>query len=411
MTNATSKLCVMAAAALLVTGAMRAQAADVTIGPLAPSGAAGGPVNFDISFTGPTTANGLSFNLIYGATEKAAFSPVFKGTSTTLVDCSTASDLDPGIATSAVVLSSGKIAFTVIGLSLTTGPIPFGRTGVVGTCKFTIASGASTIPLTIENTTSTCTASDASGSNLTADCPSGTLTVAGGPTPTSVPTDVTIGPLEPSGAPGQPVNFDISFTGPTTTNGLSFNLIYGATEQAAFTPVFKGTSTTNVDCSTASDLDPGIATSAVVLSSGKIAFTVIGLSLTTGPIPIGRTGVVGTCKFTIAAGATTIPLTVENTTSTCTASDASGSNLTAACPSGTLTVSSGPSPTATSTPPPPTNTPTNTVKAPPTNTPGGGGFTAEDEGGCHIAGPATSGSGWLLLIPAVGLLVLRRKRR
>jgi MYXO-CTERM domain-containing protein len=37
--------------------------------------------------------------------------------------------------------------------------------------------------------------------------------------------------------------------------------------------------------------------------------------------------------------------------------------------------------------------------------------TIEDEGGCQIGAASHSSSGWLLLIPTVGLLVLRRRRR
>ena len=59
----------------------------------------------------------------------------------------------------------------------------------------------------------------------------------------------------------------------------------------------------------------------------------------------------------------------------------------------------------------PTATATNT-KAPATATPttGGGTTPLEDEGGCQIGTGSTSVNGWLLLIPAVGLLIMRRRR-
>jgi len=38
----------------------------------------------------------------------------------------------------------------------------------------------------------------------------------------------------------------------------------------------------------------------------------------------------------------------------------------------------------------------------------GGG---DDDDGCHINAKATNSNAWLLLIPAVGLLALRRKQR
>jgi hypothetical protein len=80
-----------------------------------------------------------------------------------------------------------------------------------------------------------------------------------------------------------------------------------------------------------------------------------------------------------------------------------------ATPTPTTAEAASPTPTGTSVPP----TPTNTVQ-PPTHTPTAGvppitGF--EDSDGCQIATPGSAGPVWLLLIPAVGLLVLRRRSR
>ncbi len=177
-----TELLSVAAIALLMLGTASAQP-SVTIGPLrqSPSRAtAGREVDFDIPFHGPKTANGISFNLMYGPTQSAALRPIFKTGSTTQVQCKTASGLDPKIATSAIVLPSGKIAFTVIGLSLTSGPIAFGHTGVVGTCKFMVAANASgTVPLPCDRSAGTTTASDVKGNDLSATCVDGTLTIGG----------------------------------------------------------------------------------------------------------------------------------------------------------------------------------------------------------------------------------------
>jgi hypothetical protein len=77
-----------------------------------------------------------------------------------------------------------------------------------------------------------------------------------------------------------------------------------------------------------------------------------------------------------------------------------------------------PTPTATATPPPvPTNTApavatsTPTTKPPATNTPGGGVADWDDDDGCQIATRSNGSVAWMLLIPAVGLLVLRRRSR
>jgi hypothetical protein len=92
---------------------------------------------------------------------------------------------------------------------------------------------------------------------------------------------------------------------------------------------------------------------------------------------------------------------------------------------GTITVTGGATATPTSTSTPqvvlPTSTPTSTpkptataTKAGGTATPttGGGGVcpTCEDDDGCQI-GARGHGFAWLVLVPAIGLLVVRRRRR
>ena len=59
----------------------------------------------------------------------------------------------------------------------------------------------------------------------------------------------------------------------------------------------------------------------------------------------------------------------------------------------------------------PTNTRTPIVV--PTNTPSGAPTAApfDDDGGCNISATGHSNAGWLVLIPAIGLLVMRRRRR
>jgi YVTN family beta-propeller protein len=174
--------------------------------------------------------------------------------------------------------------------------------------------------------------------------PTRTLTVPPTRTPTKTPTPnpnaVTIGPITVSGAPGQEVGFNITYTGPTDANGLTFNILYPASAAAVYSPILRSGSQTIIQCSTAPDLDTNISTSAVLLSSGKIAFTVLGASFSTGPVPFGRTGVVGTCKFTIAAGASggSVPLLCDTSAAATTASDVNGNDLPATCVDGTVTV-------------------------------------------------------------------------
>ena len=70
---------------------------------------------------------------------------------------------------------------------------------------------------------------------------------------------VTIGPLEPSGASGQVVAFDLSYSGPTNVSGISFEMVYGPEQMCAFAPVLRPGSATAIDCATAADLPDGWA--------------------------------------------------------------------------------------------------------------------------------------------------------
>lgn len=186
--NTVTKFLMWCAAVLVVTGTVQAQ---VTIGPLVPAGAAGQTVDFDITYQGPTDTNGISFTLLYGPTQSAAFAPVFRGASTKIV-CRTAPDLDPSISIAGVLLSPDKIAFAVLGFNFAEGPVAFGRTGVLGSCGFTIATtAAGTVLLPCDTSAGATTASDVEGDELTATCMDGTLTVTGPPltsTPSPTPT-------------------------------------------------------------------------------------------------------------------------------------------------------------------------------------------------------------------------------
>ncbi len=194
-----------------------AQAQDVRIGPILASGTPGSPVDFLITYQGPPKINGISFNVIYDSEAMATFSPVLVEGSK--IQCATASDLPPDIQTSGVLLvDRGIIAFTVIGLNLSTGAVPFGRSGVLGSCSFVIAGDApGTIPLVCDRSPGATTASDVNGKEVFATCVDGTLTVAGGAEPSTGGSQPPAAPVAPAvaaggveaapaggGAPGQP---------------------------------------------------------------------------------------------------------------------------------------------------------------------------------------------------------------
>ena len=149
---------------------------------------------------------------------------------------------------------------------------------------------------------------------------------------------VTVGPLTPAGAPGQDVSFDIYFSGPPITNGVSFDILYSGAVAAAFSPVLSGGGRNRVACSTAAGVPAGVQTTAV-LYNGKIGFTVIGLSLDTGPIAFGNSGLLGSCQFTISPDASgSVPLICDRSAGVANASDVHGNSLPVSCIDGALTV-------------------------------------------------------------------------
>lgn len=99
-------------------------------------------------------------------------------------------------------------------------------------------------------------------------------------------------------------------------------------------------------------------------------------------------------------------------------SDPTGTALDTTCSDGEVCVELPPTPTATPVPPTPTDTPvpptaTNTPVATDTPTPTATRVPSgdEDDDGCQVTAPASSRSGWILLLPAAALLWLRRRSR
>ncbi|HVN83674.1 MAG TPA: hypothetical protein VMW17_02395 [Candidatus Binatia bacterium] len=150
---------------------------------------------------------------------------------------------------------------------------------------------------------------------------------------------------------------------------------------------------------------------------GKTRFR--GIILATNNTTTIPDGVLYTCTFTIAAGATA---GADLTNVGASSSDPSGGKLDSTGANGridvtvdtpTPTVTDTPvAPTATSTVPPtdtpvPTATKTNTPVPTATNTRAPGG---EDDG-CQIGAGHSSNSGWLMMLPVAALIVLRRRSR
>ena len=168
--------------------------------------------------------------------------------------------------------------------------------------------------------------------------------------------------------------------------------------------------------------------------TGSACTSVKGLVLAldnTDPIPDGS--LLYTCKVKIAATAANgaYPLTNSGVGFSNSAGDSvpgTGTNgevivggVVPPTNTPTLTPTEGeepntPTPTRTATatlPPvtPPTATATRTRIIKKTATPTSGAAPFDDDGGCNISTSGSSNAGWLVLIPAIGLLVLRRRSR
>jgi len=323
-----------------------------------------------------------------------------------------------------------------------TDPIPDGS--VLFTCVIAVDASASG---TLDYTFSGVILSDPNGNKVTdAGNQDGELCISGGgnpPTPT--PTTAVVACPSARPAPTGPGLWipDQTVTTVPATGSFSVKLAAGGAQIAGTqsditfptnAPIAHK-ATGKPDCAVNPDINKG-ATSFAFRPNGCTAGTdctaVRALVLATDntdPIPDGS--VLFTCNIAIDGTATG---TLDYAFSGVILSDPNGNKVTDAgnqdgelciqgtppAPTATPTVAATAIPTATNTvPAPPTATasPTNTAK-PATATPthGGGGntptpsTTVEDEGGCQIGTSSHGTSGWLLVVPLVGLLVLRRRR-
>ena len=256
--------------------------------------------------------------------------------------------------------------------------------------------------------------SDANGNDITpAGTGTSTFTISSGPPPT------------PTTAPSGPTPISVSVSGNVLTATLTAGglAVAGTQNDISITDgsaSFNANGSGKPDCTINSALGKEASQVAFQPSgcSGAACTGVRALILSfsnTTTIPDGS--VLYTCNLTVTKAGT-------GTVSGVHLSDASGNDIT---PAGTGTSSfavpfgGGITPTTAPTTPVATSTPVRTATTPagatrtptrtatPVNTSSGGG--AQDEDGCQIGTRANAGAGWLLLVPAVGLLVLRRKRR
>jgi hypothetical protein len=349
-------------------------------------------------------------------------------------DCAVNGDIGKG-ATSFAFRPSGCSGETCTGLRAlvlatdNVDPIPDGS--VLYTCKVNIAAGAAGGDYALAVTG--VIMSDPDGNAIAgATGQNGTVTVSGGgepPTPTPVPPAPCDAPAIQvptfDGQPGTTVEFNVTLLAGT-------NQVAGTQNDIGFQPKARiaAKATGKPECAVNGDLGKG-ATSFAFRPSGCSGETCTGiraLVLATDnvdAIPDGS--VLYTCKVTVAADAdSTYPLAVTGTILSDPEGNAiagvtgcNGAVVAGAVEVPTATPTESVQPTATPTPAAeatatstvaPTSTPT--VKPAPTNTPGGGGTVSfNDDDGCQIATRSNGSVAWMLLIPAVGLLVLRRRSR
>jgi len=368
-------------------------------------------------------------------------------------NCTVNADIDKGATSFAFRPNgcSGTACTSIRALVLSTDnvdAIPDGS--VLYTCTVNIASTASgTFPLTISGVI----LSDPAGNQIAGASGTNGSIAAGivGPSPTPTVGEPTATPTTAPAACAAPAIQLPQVQGQAGAQGsINATLVAGSASVAGtqndigFAAPLSIAAKVNgkPDCTVNGDIDKGATSFAFRPNgcSGTACTSIRALVLSTDnvdPIPDGS--VLYTCNVNIAVGAAdgTYPLPLSGVI----LSDPQGNQIPVGGGSGcdgsvklgigptntpTQTPTAGPptnTPTATSTPPPvtpptstPTAVPTNTrTPIRPTSTPTSGGAPTaapfDDDGGCNISTTGGSSAGWLLLIPAIGLVVMRRRRR
>ena len=422
--------------------ASAAQAQTITIGNA--TGNAGDTVSVSATLTvGTTPVAGTQNDITFAAPLAVAAKSNGKP------NCAVNADIDKGATSFAFRPNgcTGAACTSIRALVLSTDnvdPIPTGS--VLYTCQVTIATDAAAgdYPLSIIGVI----LSDPAGNQVAgATGVSGTVTVGGGggptatptvggttPTPTEGPSQCTAPALQLPQVIGQP-GTQITFTA-TLLAGTA--MVAGTQNDITFDPAnipINAKANGKPDCAVNAGIDKGATSFAFRPNgcTGTACTSVRALVLSTDnvdPIPDGS--VLYTCNINVAQSANTkYTLGVTGVIF----SDPSGNQVpgVSGCdgavvaglqptltPTQTQGATNTPTSTATATNTPlPVITPTSAATATPTATrtqiviptliPTAAPF--DDDGGCNISTTGSSNAGWLVLIPAIGLLVLRRRSR
>jgi MYXO-CTERM domain-containing protein len=382
----------------------------------------------DVSGTAGETAS-VPITIDTGSANVAFFGVTFTvvaqgGAPAVTTALSYTSAVTPGPDLTQPVAAQGKLAITMAGVKFD--PALSGNV-MVGTLSVPIPAGATG---SYQVQLSKVSAGDSSENKVTLTPTSGTISLGGGeptPTPTFAPNSLNAGNV--SGQAGQmaavPITLD---TG--SSNVAFFGVTFTVVAQGGITPVTTAMTYTSA-------VDPGPDLTQPVAAQGKLAITMAGVKFDPA-----LTGVVqvGTLMVPIPDGVTSGIYEVQ--LSKISAGDSSENKVTLAAGNGSINIGGAventptptltqgeentPTPTLTLTPivntPTPTNTtgvatstPTQTRTLAPTGTPTPTATAApspfDEDGGCQINSAGSGSAGWLLLVPAIGLLVLRRKQR
>ncbi|HVO24632.1 MAG TPA: MYXO-CTERM sorting domain-containing protein [Candidatus Margulisiibacteriota bacterium] len=354
---------------------------------------------------------------------------------TTAMDYTSA--VTPGPDLKTAVAAQAKLAIGYAGATIDP---PLSGSVMVGTLSVPIPAGATG---SYQVQLSKVSAGDSGGNKVTLTATNGTISL-GGAEPTLTPTTPagpgpdTLSAGSISGQAGQTAAVPITIN--TGTNNVAFfGVTFTVVAQGGITPV-----TTAMDYTSA--VTPGPDLKTAVAAQAKLA---IGYAGATIDPPLTGTVQVGTLMVPIPAGVTSGIYEVQ--LSKISAGDSGGNKVTltgvngsiniggVTPPTSTPTQTQGqvltPTPTLTNTAVVATQTPTNTqvvatatatrtpiitatitrtiALATRTPTPTGAAAPSpfDEDGGCQINSGGSDSAGWLLLFPAIGLLVLRRRRR
>jgi MYXO-CTERM domain-containing protein len=369
----------------------------------------------------PITIDTGSANVAFFAVTFTVVAPGSSPAVTTAMDYMTADGV-PGPDLKTAVAAQGKLAIGYAGVTISP---PLSGSVQVGTLLVPIPDGASGA---YEVQLSKASAGDSDGNKVALTASNGVINVGGvGPTPTPGPNTMSGAAVE--GAPG---NVLVPITVNTGENNVAFFAVtFTVVAQGGAPPV-----TVAMDYQTA--VQPGPDLKTAVAAQAKLAIGYAGVTIDP---PLSGVVEVGSLVVPVPDGAVNGSYEVQ--LSKISAGDSDGNKVTLTAVNGSISIggvgptftptdtpimvptdtptttpTSAPTNTATITPtPPPTNTPTNTPVPPTataTRTQTAGAPTPapfDDDGGCQINAAGSSSAGWLLLIPAVGLLVMRRKRR